>query len=48
MSIPGTLEATNRIAPALRKIMIDGIIASRRLSPVSTAACRNRSSSSVR
>ena len=47
-SIPGTLVATNRMPPTVRRMQIEGISAIRSLSPVSAAARMNRSSSSGR
>ena len=45
---PGHVAATKRMPPTVRRMQIDGIIASRSLRPVSAAACMNRSSSSGR
>ena len=47
-SMPGTLEATKRMPPTERRMQIEGIRASRSLSPVSWAARMKRSSSSGR
>ena len=45
---PGTLVATNRMPPTVRRMQIEGIIAIRSVRPVSCASCMKRSSSSVR
>ena len=46
--MPGTLVATKRMPPTVRRMQIDGISARRLLSPLSWASRMKASSSSVR